>query len=57
MNGNIMNGAWDNMVAQVLWEHTFLEKRLVAINGFFTFIIITNQKVRMSEETIPAREQ
>jgi len=30
--------AWRSLVARALWEHTFLQARLIAITDFYTFI-------------------
>ena len=47
-----MSGAWRSLVARVLWEHTFLLTRLIAITDFLTFI--TNYIVTESDNHLQA---
>ena len=48
-----MSGAWRSLVARMLWEHTFLLTRLIAITDFLTFI--TNHIVTDSDKLLVAR--
>jgi len=48
-----MSGAWRSLVARVLWEHTFLLTRTIAITDFLTFA--TTQKARESDKILLAR--
>ncbi len=48
-----MSGAWRSLVARVLWEHTFLLTRSIAITDFLTFI--TNYIVTESDKILLAR--
>ena len=48
-----MSGAWRSLVARVLWEHTFLQARLIAITDFLTFI--SNYIVTESDKLLLAR--
>ena len=48
-----MKGAWRSLVARVLWEHAFLQVRLIAITDFITFI--TTYKEGESDKTLVAR--
>ena len=38
INEDLKSGKWSHLVARLLWEHTFLQARLFAINDFYTFI-------------------
>ena len=53
MNKDLMIGAWRSLVARVLWEHPFLQARLIAITDFLTFI--TNYIVTESDKLLLER--
>ena len=48
-----MSQAWRSLVARVLWEHTFLQTRLIEIKDLLT--LITSYKARKSDKTFLAR--
>ena len=52
MNKDLMSGASRSLLARVLWEHAFLQSRLIAIKSFLTFM--TNYIVTKSDKTLVA---
>ena len=45
-----MSGARRGLVARAIWEHTFLQARLIAITDFLTFV--RDLKARESDKTL-----